>query len=152
VRELLDILDTYTRGSREGTQRRKEAGAKLRALSEENTNVVVMNGNNASNPCTASHTHTHAHAHTHTQHVYIFKYIYTYIYRYVHIFTERKFGRNGGDISRLLLALLVQKYLLYWYKSTSTDAEGMAETSPGCYLLFWYKRTCFTGAKVQVTQ
>ena len=90
VRELLDILDTYTRGSGEGTQLRQAAGAKLRALSEEekeavgctfvneivedlaaflevdkkdaegrslwqtiDTNVVVMNGKQASSPCTA---------------------------------------------------------------------------------------------------
>ena len=90
VRELLAILDTYTRGSGEGTQRREAAGAKLRALSEEekeavgctfvneivedlaaflevdkqdaegrslwqtiDTNVVVMNGKQASSPCTA---------------------------------------------------------------------------------------------------
>ncbi len=90
VRKLLAILDTYTRGSGEGIQLRKEAGAKLRALSEEekeavgctfvneivedlaaflevdkkdaegrslwqtiDTNVVVMNGKQASSPCKA---------------------------------------------------------------------------------------------------
>ena len=31
---------------------------------------------------------------------------------------------NAYDYNKVLLALLVQKYLLYWYKSTNTDAEG----------------------------
>ena len=31
---------------------------------------------------------------------------------------------NAYDYNKVLLALLVQKYLLYWYKSRNTDAEG----------------------------
>jgi hypothetical protein len=46
-------------------------------------------------------------------------------------------------------ALLVPKYLLYWYKSTNTDAERAAGLPRQCppallvpkYLLYWYKST-----------
>ena len=41
--------------------------------------------------------------------------------------------------------------MLYWYKSTNTDAGAIAK---GDYdwkdLLYWYKRTCFTGTKIQI--
>jgi hypothetical protein len=45
-------------------------------------------------------------------------------------------------------------YLLYWHKSTNTDAEGAAERERrrySVYLLSWYNGahfTCFTGTKV----
>ena len=40
MQELLDILHAYTRGPGEGTQRREGAMARLRAMSEEDKEVV----------------------------------------------------------------------------------------------------------------
>ncbi len=67
-----------------------------------------------------------------------------------------------------LLALLVQTYLLYWYRSTKEarkekeKGNEQGEEGPGevggrqvllHYLLYWYKNawfTCFDGTKVVV--
>jgi hypothetical protein len=41
--------------------------------------------------------------------------------------------------------LLVQPYLLYWYKHTH---KKWAPNTQGAHLLYWYKRACFTGTNV----
>ena len=45
-------------------------------------------------------------------------------------------------------------FLLYWYKSTNTDADdaprSQCYSSPNPTLHYWYKRTSFIGTKVQI--
>jgi hypothetical protein len=54
-------------------------------------------------------------------------------------------GARGKKVLNLL-ALLVQKYVLYWYKSTAeatltTRTGARAERGCSIYLLYWYKST-----------
>ena len=120
MRELLDILDTYTRGSREGTQRRKEAGAKLRALSEEKKEAVG---------CTFVND------------------IVEELAAFLEV--DETDSEKRSLMQTIDTNVVVMNADTYIYSQRESWA-GMAETSPGCYLRYWYKSTCFTGTKVQV--
>ncbi len=57
----------------------------------------------------------------------------------ISIYARKLSQTIGGWQVRTLLALLVQKYLLYWYESTNTDAIGGWQ-APACMLA--YLATC----------
>ena len=64
--------------------------------------------------------------------VYIYMYMYMYVCLYIYIYINRIQGKlNQGSGNTALKQVKVPArysvYLLYWYQSTNTDAEGAAQ-------------------------
>jgi hypothetical protein len=79
---------------------------------------------------THKHTHTHTHTQTHTH-------THTHTHTKVQILTQTALQEPEYHYipSPLLAYFRCSVYMLYWYKSTNTDADGAATPPPAPHLL-----------------